>query len=262
MSLKTKLVFAITAMVVAIVATLSTLYISEVVHQRIHEVYQVADVIKLHVFAVSKPAMGVDLSSSKVDLNDPKQVEAAVQELLQSDSGIAALLESVTGDSPNILDACIVDADGLALLHTNPALQGTVVPAREDFSTVLQSGIRQQLKLIYGPSRAFDVRLPLIHTATGKPFGEVRVGVYTAFLKQEIQPQIRRALIFSGTAILLSLILSAGLSNLALRPLAAISRRLDLISSGKADLVATPSKRSDEYGTVSTKIERLGRQMR
>ncbi len=37
--LKTKLVFAITAMVVVIVATLCALYISEVVHQRIHEVY-------------------------------------------------------------------------------------------------------------------------------------------------------------------------------------------------------------------------------
>ena len=60
----------------------------------------------------------------------------------------------------------------------------------------------------------------------------------------------------------MSLVLAAGLSSLALRPLAAISRRLDLISSGKADLVGTPSKRSDEYGTVSTKIERLGRQMR
>jgi hypothetical protein len=80
----------------------------------------------------------------------------------------------------------------LALLHTNPALQGTVIPAREDFKNVLESGLRQQLKLIYGPARAYDVRLPLIHTATGKPFGEVRVGVYTAFLKQEIQPQIRR----------------------------------------------------------------------
>jgi len=73
LSLKTKLVFAITAMVVAIVATLATVYISEVVHQRIHEIYQVADVIKLHVFAVSKPALGVDLSSTKVDLNDPIQ---------------------------------------------------------------------------------------------------------------------------------------------------------------------------------------------
>ena len=260
--LKTKLVFAITAMVVAIVATLSTLYISEVVHQRIHEVYQVADVIKLHVFAVSKPALGVDLSSSKVDLNDPKQVEAAVQELLQYDTGIAALLESVTGDSPNILDACIVDANGLALLHTNPALQNTIVPPREDFNNVLNGGIRRQIKLIYGPAQTYDVRLPLVHSATGKPFGEVRVGVSTVLLKNQIKPQIRSALFLSGSAIVLSLILAAGLSNLALRPLAAISRRLDLISSGKAELPEATSKRSDEYGTVSTKIERLGRQMR
>jgi PAS domain S-box-containing protein len=260
--LKPKLVFAITAMVVAIVATLSTLYISEVVHQRIQEVYSIADVIKLHVFAVSRPALSVDLSSSKIDLNDPEQVEAAVQELLQSDTSIAALLESVTGDSPNILDVCLVDAKGLALLHTNPALQGAIVAPREDFANVLHGGIRDQFKLIYGPAKTYDVSLPLIHSATGKPFGEVRVGVNTALLKDSLKPQIQRALVLSGSAILLSLILAAGLSNLVLRPLAAISHRLDLISAGKADLVATPSKRSDEYGTVSTKIERLGRQMR
>src|SRR5947209_2298832 len=137
LSLKTKLVFAITTMVVAIVATLATLYISEVVRQRIHEVYTVADVIKLHVFAVSKPVLGVDLSSSKIDLNDPRQVEAAIQELLQDDTSITSLLDSVTGDSPNILDAAIVNANGLALLHTNPALQGTVVAPREDFANTL-----------------------------------------------------------------------------------------------------------------------------
>jgi signal transduction histidine kinase len=260
--LKTKLVFAITAMVVAIVATLSTLYISEVVHQRIHEVYQVADVIKLHVFAVAKPAMGVDLSSTRVDLHDPKQVEAAVQDLLQSDTGIAALLESVTGDSPNILDACIVDANGLALLHTNPALQNTIVPPREDLANVLNGGIRRQFKLIYGPAQTYDVRLPLVYQNTATPFGEVRVGVSTTLLRDQLKPQIKNALFLSGSAILLSLILAAGLSNLALRPLGAISRRLDLISSGKAELPETTSKRSDEYGTVSTKIERLGRQMR
>lgn len=260
--LKTKLVFAITAMVVAIVAALSTLYISQVVHQRIHEVYAVADVIKLHVFAVSKPALAVDLSSSKVDMNDPRQVEQAVQDLLQSDTSMSALLESVTGDSPNILDVCIVNADGLALLHTNPALQGTVVSRRPDYAQFMNAGIREQIKTIYGPSTAYDVRLPLVQTATKKPFGEVRVGVYTGFLKDEIQQLIKRAMIYSGTAILFSLILSAALSNLALRPLAAISHRLDLISSGKAEPAETPSRRSDEYGTVSTKIERLGRQMR
>lgn len=262
LSLKTKLVLAITAMVVAIVATLSTLYISEVVHQRIQEVSSIADVIKLHIFAAAKPAFAVDLSSTKIDLNDPQKVEAAMQDLLQSDSVIASLLDSVTGDSPNILDACIVDASGMALLHTNPALQNTVVPAREDFANVLNGGIRRQYRLIYGPAQTYDVRLPLINNATGKPVGEVRVGVNTALLRDTLRPQIQRALIWSGSAILFSLILAAGLSNLALQPLGAISRRLDLISSGKAELVGTPSKRSDEYGTVSTKIERLGRQMR
>ena len=73
---------------------------------------------------------------------------------------------------------------------------------------------------------------------------------------------LKSALELSGGAILISLVVAAGLSNLALRPLAAISQRLDLISSGKAEMVGTPSPRSDEYGTVSTKIERLGRQMR
>jgi PAS domain S-box-containing protein len=262
LSLKTKLVLAITAMVVAIVATLSTLYISEVVHQRIQEVASIADVIKLHMFAAAKPAFAVDLSSTKIDLNDLQKVEAAMEDLLQSDPVITSLLDSVTGDSPNILDACIVDASGLALLHTNPALQNTIVPAREDFANLLNGGVRRQFKLIYGPTETYDARLPLINNTTGKPFGEVRVGISTTLLRNTLRPQITQALLFSGSAILLSLILAAGLSNLALRPLAAISHRLDLISSGKADLVGTPSKRSDEYGKVSTKIERLGRQMR
>lgn len=262
LSLKTKLVFAFTAIVVAIVATLATLYISEVVHQRVQEVSSIADVIKLHIFAVAKPALGADLSSTRVDLNDPVQVEQAMQDLLQTDPVITSLLESVTGDSPNILDASIVDSKGLALLHTNTGLQNTIVPPREDFANLLNGDIRRQLKLIYGPEETYDSRLPLTNYTTGKPFGEVRVGVNTALLKANLKPEITKALVFSGSAILFSLILSAGLSNLALRPLAAISRRLDLISSGKADLVATPQKRSDEYGRVSTKIERLGRQMR
>jgi PAS domain S-box-containing protein len=262
LSLKTKLVLSITAMVVAIVATLSTLYISEVVHQRIQEVSSIADVIKVHMFAVARPAFAVDLSSTKIDLNDPQKVEAAMQDLLQSDPVVTSLLDSVTGDSLNIYDACIVDASGMALLHTNPALQNTIVPPREDFANLLNGDVRRYYKLIYGPTETYDVRLPLINNATGKPFGEVRVGVNTTLLKSTLKPEINKALLFSGSAILLSLILAAGLSNLALRPLAAISRRLDLISSGKADLAETTSKRSDEYGRVSTKIERLGRQMR
>jgi len=96
----------------------------------------------------------------------------------------------------------------------------------------------------------------------GSRFGDVAIGVSTILLKVDLRDQMKRALVLSGSAIAICLLLSLVLSNVALRPLKAISRRLDLISSGQMEPAGNASRRSDEYGTVSTKIERLGRQMR
>src|ERR1043165_9391379 len=260
LSLKTKLVIAITAMVVAIVVTLSTLYITEVVRQRIQSAADVSHNIGLELLSVSRGAFESDLSSYKIDENDPRQLEEAWQELLQTDWVVNALLDSVSGDSHLIYDAAIVDTKGVAVLHTNSGLLGTVVEPREDFNSLLHADIRQELRPIYGPIKVYDERIPVLRN--GHVFGEVRVGVANSLLRDELQPLMSKALKLSGSAILACLILAAVLSNLALRPLAAISRRLDLISSGKADLAEATSRRSDEYGRVSTKIERLGRQMR
>ncbi|MGC2697202.1 MAG: ATP-binding protein [Candidatus Angelobacter sp.] len=258
--LKTKLVFAITAMVVAIVATLSTVYVYEVVHQRMQQAAEISRNIARQLYSVARGSFQVDLNSTRIDLNDPIQVEQEWQELLQSDPVVNYLLESATGDSRLIYDAAIVDTKGVAFLHTNPNLLGQQLETREDFDSFVHSGIRRQLKAIYGPPQIYDTRVPLVRD--GRAFGEVRIGVATTLLRDELRPLLKQALELSGAAILICLVIAAGLSNLALRPLAAISRRLDLISLGKAELVETPPKRSDEYGTVSTKIERLGRQMR
>jgi signal transduction histidine kinase len=213
----------------------------------------------LQLYSVSKGAFSVDLNSTKMDPNDPAQVELAWQEILQTDWEVNALLDSVYGDSRLIYDAAIVDAKGKAVLHTSPLLLGKVLEPRPDFDSFAHAGIRKQIQAIYGPAQIFDARIPLIRD--NRPFGEVRIGVATTLLKDELRPLLKNALELSGAAILICLIVAAAVSNLALRPLAAISQRLDLISSGKAEMVGAPSKRSDEYGTVSTKIERLGRQM-
>src|SRR6266481_3627155 len=259
--LKTKLVFAITAMVVAIVAALSTLYVSEVVHQRIQQAYNDGDFIAHEIFSVARDALESDLSDRRIDLNDPTQVESAVEETLQTDAGVNSLLESIVGYSPNIYDAAITNSQGRALLHTSESLSGKIVDRREDFSFLVKGNAWTQLKAIYGPSHVYDVRVPLVRT-NGTPFGEVRVGLSTVLLKSDVQAPLNRALLFSGIAILTCLVLAAALSNVALRPLAAISRRLDLISSGQMEVLEASSPRSDEYGTVSNKIDRLGRQMR
>ena len=259
--LKTKLVFAITTMVLAIVATLSTVYVSEVVHQRIHEAYSDADFRAHEIFSVAENAFDTDLTNSRVDLNDPQQVGDAIQEALQTDAGLDALLQYIQGYSPIFLDAAIVDARGRALLHTTESFTNTIIKRRPDFAEIDKGGIWKQVKMLYGPLQEYDVTISL--TRGGQPLAEVRVGITNVFLKEELQPLLNHALIFSGAAILISMVLAAGLSNFALRPLAAISRRLDQISSGQLiETAESKPRRADEYGAVTSKIDRLGRQMR
>ncbi len=258
--LKTKLVLAMTAMVVAIVATLSTLHIAEVVQQLIEHTNNDGAFIGHELIGVTRDAVESNGSSANTDLNDPRKVESAVERILQRDPGMNSLLKSVLSDSPTLYDAAITNTEGRALVHTTASSQGTVLKRREDFSSIVKGGTWAQLKVIFGPNHVYDVRLPL--ASNGTPFGEVRVGVSTVLLKNQLQPQLNKALWVSGVAIFFCLLLAGVLSHLALRPLAAISRRLDLVSEGQLELLETPLSRSDEVGAVTSKIDRLGRQMR
>ena len=258
--LKIKLVLAITGMVLAIVATISVLYISQVVHQRVQQTANDGEFIAWEMESLVRNALDTDLTNSRIDLNDPKQLEAATEEILQTDLGLSSLLQSIVGYAPTIQDAAITDSAGRVLLHTTENFIGKTAEQREDISSLVNGGMWKQFKLIYGHNRVYDVHRPLVRI--GALSFEARVGVQTLFLQDQLRPLVNRALIFSGIAILVSLVLAAGLSNFALPPLEAISHRLDLISSGLLEAVEAPPRSTDEYGAVSSKIDRLGRQMR
>src|SRR5262249_6043102 len=153
------------------------LYISEVVQQRFQEADEISTLVAKEVFGVARGALEIDLRSNKLDMSKPAQVGAAIQEILQTDFELNALLDSVVGDSRTIYDVAIIDASGQVLLHTNAAYFGQPPPKRESFSDIVNGGIRKQLKVIYGPSQIYDARLPLFRD--DKTFGEVRVGVST-----------------------------------------------------------------------------------
>ncbi len=112
---------------------------------------------------------------------------------------------------------------------------------------------------MYGPARVYEVTLPV--QRQGAPFGEIRVGLSTLFLKQELVPQLNRALLLSGIAVLFSLIIAAFLSNLALRPLETHRPPPGRHDRGDSETPEPETARTDEFGAVSTRIDRLGRQM-
>ena len=256
---RTKIVLAITFMVAVLVLASSYLYISQLLRQRIATAQETAAQLTSTLAYLATNA-APDLTSTRVDTSKPESVRRAITYYLGTDRDLNAMLDSVVANWPVIYDAAIVDAEGKAILHTNPDFIGKPVPARPNFQQVVDAKFQRQLRLIYKPPTVYDVSMPL--QLNGAPFGTIRVGVSTVFLKNELTPWLRHASIFSGLAVLLSLVLAAGLAHIAFGPLEQLSRSLDSVTAGETEPIPDEDPASDEYGLVTLKIAHLGRQMR
>jgi signal transduction histidine kinase/HAMP domain-containing protein len=258
--LKTKLVIAISGMVVALVVTLLTIYVSQLVHQAVSDAYETGAFVAREIEHSAREAIESDWGSARIKPVTPEEVRDFTQESLQTDPGLNSLMESIVGYNLEIYDAAIVGLNGTALMHSNPNQIGKVQPKRDDFGQLQRGGFRDQLKIVYGPQRLYEITLPV--QRNDRPYVFIKVYISTVLLKNTLRPQLNRALFFSAISSLISLLLAAGLSNLTLSPLEAISRRLDQMSAGDMTPAPAQIERTDEYGAVSTKIERIGRQMR
>jgi signal transduction histidine kinase len=266
---KTIIVLAITLMVTVMVTAFSYLYLSQILRLRIVNASDTANSLT-HQLAYAANNAVPDFGSTNIDTSDPVALKRALTEYVQTDVDLNNLLQSVPGDWRYIYDVAIVDVNGKALLHTNASLLGKVIEPRPNFEKVVHANFREQIRLVFSPAAVYDVTYPLqllnfeprpISAASGAPFGTIRIGVQTIFLKSEVQTRLIRALYVSGSLIILSLLLATGISNIALGPLKVISRNLDSVSAGEADLQSSESQH-DEYGLVSLKIANLGRQIR
>jgi len=255
---RTKIVLAITFMVAALVTGASYIYISQMLRQRVATTHDTAMYLTSQLAFVASTA-APDLTSTRVDTNNAEAVRRGVAYYLGTDHDLNTMLDSVVGSWPTIYDAAILDADGKAILHTDPNLVGKKPLDRPDFATLKNAGFRRQLRMIYSPPVVYEVRMPLL--LNGTVFGDIRVGVSTVFLRNELTPQLKRTVELSGVAILCSLLLAALLSHIALGPLEHISRSLDSMTEAHGGDAVVEGER-DEYGQVTEKIANLGRQMR
>jgi len=246
-------------MVAVLASAFSYIYISRLLQQSIVTSRQTAINLTSQLAYVADNAVP-DLTSTRVDTNNPAAVRASLADYLGTDRDLNMLIDSVSRDWPTVLDAAIVDVNGKVILHTRPELIGKQVVDRPDFALVEDASFRRKLQLLYKGPAVYDVRMPL--EMGGSPFGSVRVGVSSVFLKNELTPTLERATIAAAAAVLFSLLVAAGLSRLALGPLERISRTLDSVSAGAADAVVEEDPGRDEYGLVTLKIAHLDRQMR
>ncbi len=256
---KAIIVLAITLMVAVMVTAFSYLYISQILRQRITSTYESANRLTQQLAYFAENDLP-DLSSTRVDTNDPVAVRRALSEYLPMDTNLLNNLESETSLWPYIYDISVVDTSGKALLHSNTKLVGKQIPPRQDFFSLTTARFREQLRRVYETGAVYDVSYPL--QLNGEPFGTIRIGVSTVLLKSDITPRLLHSLYFSIASIFVSLLLAALISNVALGPLKEISRNLDTVSSGGTESLSGDESEHDELGLVTLKIANLGRQMR
>ncbi|HEY6369164.1 MAG TPA: ATP-binding protein [Candidatus Sulfotelmatobacter sp.] len=256
---KTIIVLVITLMVTAMVTAFSYLYISQILRLRITNANDTATSLT-HQLAYAAYNAVPDFTSTSVDTTNGAAVRRALADYLQTDVALNNLLQSYTGDWRFIQDVTIVDINGKALLHTSAGMVAKVIAPRPDFQKVVAARFRQQVRMVFSPAAVYDVTYPL--ELNGEPFGTIRIGVQTVFLKSEVEARLMKAVYISVALIFGALFLAAGISNLALGPLKKISLNLDSVSAGDAGALSGDESNHDEYGLVSLKIANLGRQIR
>ncbi|HEY0759341.1 MAG TPA: ATP-binding protein [Acidisarcina sp.] len=260
MRLKTKLVVAITGLVFLVVAVLSGIFLAQSLHQHIEQSYVANDIAAHQLLFATRNAIESGLATN-VNSNDPVALRAAVAKSLRDDDGLQTLLNSVVQYSPTVFDISIADWDGRCLLSTDPVNQDQMLPVRRDYTELRDRNLIHLLTVVFGRARVYNVSLALERKT--RPFVTVRIGIRTTFLRNDFRPWFFTALTLVGIAMLSSLLISPFVANLALKPLAQISERLDTFQAEAAeagDPHYGPS--TDAVVQVSNKIERLGRRMR
>jgi PAS domain S-box-containing protein len=258
-------VVAITGLVFVVATVLSWLYFGELLQQHIEQSYNATDIIAHQLQFATRQAIENGTRNLTINANDPVELRAAVATALHDDPSLNALISSVISYSPTVFDISIADGSGRAYLSTDPTQQNQLLPQRPDYASLRHASVIETLGVVFGPPRVYNVTLSL--ERQGQTVATVRIGVRTTFLSATFRPWIVKAASLICVLILITLIISALVANLAFHPIEQISQRLDALTQLQTpeaepagELEAGDPR--DAVVQVSHKIERLGRRMR
>lgn len=261
--LKTKITLTMAVLVLAVVGVNSTIYVMNLTRQVIRQADDRAQLVSRHIFFEAQNALVDAAKSGQTPASDSAEdLRSYVQQAFDDSAPLSSSIDAEVGYSPLIYEISITDVDGAVLVSSDKSLPGKSAPQRTRLSRLVSSGFVDQLKVLYGPPRAYEVDYAFQIGPPGNqiPFGVVRVAVQTGLLRISITPALRSAAILALTSVGISVLLAAIVSSIALGPLKRITAQLDRISKGEFD--QTPIDHGDEFGQVSTKISQIGMQLR
>src|SRR5882757_7143802 len=267
MRLKTKLEVSASALTFALVLLLSVLFVSELMRQRIEQTVAANDMLAHQVYLMTRRAVETGLRASPpVDRSD-EALHKAVTDALRRDQPLTDVMNTIVRYSDTVQDVSVTDAHGMTLVSTDPDAINQPATFRFGLKSLQGGGIEREIRVVFGKPRVLDTSQALDRNEM--PFLVAHVGVRSTFLKNSYEPWLRDAVWFALAAALAAMLVAGVLANVALRPLEAISARLDSLTRASGELgsdsgalLLAGGTGSDTVVRVTKTIDRLGEQMR
>ena len=228
MRLKTKLVLWLTALMFAIVLLLSSLFVGELLRQRIEQTAATNDVLAHEVLLMTRSAVEVGLRAHPPMEMTDQALHDAVRDALRSQDALMDVMNAIVRYSPTVQDVSVTNAFGMTIISTDPDAVDKPFPFRTSLSRVETGGTILQTREVFGPPRVLDISQTL--QRNGLPFLIVHVGVRSTFLKNSYQPWLLAALKFALLAGLASMVAAGVVANTALQPIQQISNQLERLT--------------------------------
>lgn len=235
-SVRTKQVVGVTAIVFAVVAFLGGYYIFRLADVLISETHSRAEMVAKGVFQ--------RITQLALDGGD-------LREKITTDAGLQNMLEAAMY-APNMLYATVVHQDGTILAYHDRSVVGEVtLPPSEEIQVLMQASYLQKVRAIYSDGLNHEVRYPMVlDTGSGpQPFGAIRVGVTTLLLRDQIEEALKPALISTGALLLAAVLVSLVLAQWMLRPILLLRAGLARLGQGDTG-VTLDFAQQDEFADL------------
>jgi signal transduction histidine kinase len=231
-SVKTKQIMAVTAIVFFAVALMGVYSLLSLADLLVQETRTRADLMSKGIYnrAAALALEGGDL-----------------REALVTDSGLRSILE-MANMSEQAMYAAVVDTRGVAMVHSEPSQLGQTIPSHPSIDSLVEAGPVYKLRAIFTPlGRTFEMGLPLkLGTAE---FGSIKVAVSTLLVRDALETAWRPAALTAILVLAGAVLVSTLLAQWTLRPILLIRAGLARLGRGEAGVtLALPHE--GEYGEL------------
>jgi signal transduction histidine kinase len=193
-----------------------------------------------------------ELARELVDSPDPSL------ETLGEDVRLRETLRDGIAWAPSIVDIAVIDPEGRAVAHTQPALVGTVLSAHPPLPVI--HGLGRSLSVLWSLWRAPEVyQTETVLRRGEEPFATIRVSIAGSFLWEAVRQATGRGLAAATIVISLAALAGVLLGRLALGRVRVLEDGIDAIRTGRFEQ-PLPESGADEFSRLARALNLLGAQ--